>query len=129
MKKTIIGLTALLMSCAPIKETFIGRPTGNEYKKAFRYPNIEQCVTIDVRDRYIIFGYDLDKDRKADVMLAHLNIEGNISENPYEYIWVGLNKEGKYETYARQTDPDMDGDIDFVSGNVKRMNKWLDKLE
>ena len=51
------------------------------------------------------------------------------SVRPLEYIWVTRNKKGTYDVYARQGDTNMDGKIDYVSGNVKRMNKWIDRLE
>lgn len=123
--KSILGLALLVSSCA------MGmNDTGHAFSDARRVAPVYPAVTIDIRDDIVLTGYDLDFDGDADVLLAHKHLgEGIQTERPFQYIWVNINKKGNYEAYARQTDIDADGKFENVSGDVKQMNKWLDKLE
>ena len=119
MKTLTALLLASLIGCAG------QTPTGDAYTRAQRTPYVpSKVINTEARDKYYLMGYDLDGDKRIDVVLAYEMFDDNtLSEHPFQYLW--LDKNG--DVIARQNDHDNDGDIDSMSGDVHKLNKELDE--
>lgn len=132
MKKTLALALTLSLGCAGLKQI----DTGHAYSDAERFPQVYSMAIVDINNNNnFMQGRDLNSDGLADVLLVYRELrDGTRSSKAFEYIWVDFFEKtdlerGAYREYARQGDIDIDGKIDYVSGDVKKMNKWLDKLE
>ena len=121
------GLISLLLmlTCA----------SGPQFR-AMRYPQVDQIWKQAMSQgaggiEYVEESYCVLGGQHIDLILQYVILEWDMDSNqiqralrPHCFVWV--DKDGT--VYARQFDTDMDGKIDAFTGDLKRLNKALDKL-
>ncbi len=131
VKFLVISFLTLLTACAGT------RPST----QATRYPQVDQVwkqdITIGIGGNlYLDEYYDVIGDKEPDVILRYIILARSQSLDPdtdveqmrrslvpVVFMWIDKDQ----EPYAWQYDFDQDGKIESYSGDVKRLNKALDK--
>jgi len=96
----------------------------------YQMPDVTIVGSVVIYDSsWVAIGYDLNKSGRVDLLVVYPLKDGMIVPHIIQALWGEENKESGFIWYARQVDPDGDGEANWVSGDLKRLRRELRKFK